>query len=309
MNVGVIGAGYWGKKHAEEYSNLKCKVFVADLLKSNLDFCKLNYGANPVSDYKAILENDSIDAVSVCTPNETHFSICRDALEAGKNVLLEKPMTTSYEDARKLLELARRNGKLICVGHIFRFNNALRKVKELLKDGYFGKIYNVQLVWTNLEPVWKDRDILLDLAVHPLDIILFLFEKSPKKVFCNGMGFRQENNEIATINYNLGDIFVDIEMSWIKPVKERSLILVGSEKMAYVDCLRQKLTVVDNSNKLTTEIPIVPNNTLKDELKYFLDCIANKTEPEPNGVIGMEIVRLIELSRSSLIEKKEIDIS
>ena len=309
MKVGVIGVGYWGKKHVEEYSNISSEVTVSDLVEENLKICKEKFGVKTTRDYKDILNDPEIKAVSICTPNHTHFKIAKDCLLANKNVLVEKPMVLSSKEAGELIKIGRGNKLVLTVGHLFRFNNALRKVKEMLRGNELGRIYSVSLKWNNLEPIFSDRDILFDLAVHPLDIILYLFERSPDRVFCNGSGFRQKNNEISIINYHIGEIFVNIEVSWIKPIKERILTIVGSEKTLLVDCISQRVDVITNSDRSVKTLDIYPSNTLREELESFLKSIQ---EENVNGTvsaeIGREVIRLIELSMDSLRKKKEIEL-
>ncbi|MBI2579595.1 MAG: Gfo/Idh/MocA family oxidoreductase [Candidatus Aenigmarchaeota archaeon] len=310
MKVGVIGVGYWGKKHVAEYRNLGINDITAvDLSHYNLEFCRRNFGAATSNDINFIAENTGIEAVSICTPNDTHHSVCKKILLSGKNVLLEKPMTLSSGDASELIDISEKMGKILCVGHIYRHNNAVKFLKNMVDKKDLGNIYNVNIKWNNLENIWEDRDIVFDLAPHPLDIILYLFNKTPGKVSCHGGGFRQKNNEIAFINYRLGGVFVNIELSWITPLKERKMTVVGSEKTAFVDCLSQTIKVMDNSSRLSTDMSVVPNNTLKDELLYFLECVRKGVHPDMDGRVGREIVRIIELSNKSLEDNREISIN
>ena len=309
MKVGVIGVGYWGKKHVDEYSNLGHEVFVSDLSQENMNFCKANFGANPVNDYTEILKNDEIKCVSICTPNATHYKFATEALKAGKNVLLEKPIATNIEDAKKIISLAHEQNLTLLVGHIFRFSNVINKVKELLESKKLGTIYTIKMSWTNYEPIFHDRDILFDLGVHPLDIIDNLFQCTPSKLYCTGEGFRQKNPEYAIINYHFNnsvdnrDIFVNIELSWLNPIRNRKIILVGSEKTAIVDCVPQSISIINNKSGVTESIAVTPNNTIQDELQYFLEksnLNQKISSPAPSGEIAKKILEIIEIAKKSL---------
>lgn len=308
MKVGVIGAGYWGKKHVDEYTKLGHEVFVSDLSKENLDFCKLNFGARPVSNYDEILNDKTIENISICTPNSTHYQMGLEALNAGKNILLEKPLATNTKDADELIKTSIEKNVILLVGHIFRFNNAINKVKELIRNKNLGQLYTVNICWTNLELLWPDRDILFDLGVHPLDIIDNIFEKKPLGIFCVGEGFRQENPEFAIINFHLKDssskpLFVNIDLSWLNPIRNRRVIIVGSEKTVIVDCTIQKIKLINNQSGVEEEIPIEPNNTIRDELNFFLTNSENKekiNEPAPNGEVAKRIIETIEEAQKSL---------
>ena len=307
MKVAVIGVGHWGRKHVEEYLRIGAEVVAADPSISALKACMDRFEVTGVEDYKQILEDDSIKAVSICTPYKTHYRIAKEALLKGKHVLVEKPMTQSSREADDLLDIARSKNLSLCVGHIFRFNNAVEKAKDLIASGIFGKIYNINLTWTNYEPIWPDRDIVFDLGDHPLDIVMYITGKTPVFVFCNGDGFRQTNEEVAVINYHLNDIFINVDLSWINPIKRREMLIIGSDKSARIDCLDQKVTIIENATRSETQIGVFPNNTLYDELKHFLDAVKDgRSSDKVSGQVGREIIRLLELARYSMLTKKEV---
>jgi len=309
LKVGVIGAGYWGKKHVDEYSALGCEIFVSDLSENNLEFCRLNYNVKTTDNYFDILKNEEIKTVSICTPNSTHHKIAIEALEHGKNILLEKPIDISSKESDKIIKLAQEKNLVLLIGHIFRFNNAITKIKEIIQSKSLGKIFNVNLLWNNLEPIFKDRDILFDLGIHPLDILDNIFSKTPKNIYCIGEGFRQNNAEFAIINYHIEndlnekDIFVNIELSWLNPIKNRKMIIIGSEKTAIIECVQQKIQLINNQSGVIESINISPNNTIRDELEYFLNLSYGKIKKNsnaPHGEIGKKIIKIIENAHISL---------
>jgi len=309
LKVGIIGAGYWGKKHVDEYSALGHEVFVSDLSENNLEFCRLNYKTQTTNDYKDILNDDEIKTVSICTPNSTHHQFAIEALKAGKNILLEKPIDVSSKKSDEIIRLSKEKNLVVLIGHIFRFNNAITKTKEIIQSKTLGKIFNVNLLWNNLEPIFKDRDILFDLGVHPLDILDNIFNKTPKNIYCVGEGFRQNNAEFAIINYHIKndfsdkDIFVNIELSWLNPIKNRKMIIIGSEKTAIVECVQQKIQIINNQSGVIETVNVNPNNTIRDELEYFLNLSYGKIKENPNAPhaeIGKKIIKIIEESNLSL---------
>ncbi len=308
IKAGIIGAGYWGRKHVEEYAALGATTVVSDLSSDNLKICAEKYGSKTCRDYREILEDKTIKAVSICTPNSAHYNLCKEALEHGKNALVEKPFTLTYEKAVELIALADGKKLILAVGHIYRFNNAIKKAKELVNSGALGDIYTVGFRWTNLEPVWAERDIIFDLGAHPLDIVLNIFGKKPKNVFCNGAGFRQENPEAAIINYTLGSIFVSMDLSWVNPIKTRMLTITGSKKTLEIDCVNQTIKSIDNSTRLAEDIKVLRNNTLGDELAHFIESTQSGKRVIHDAVIGGEVVRLLELARNSLQQKKVLSI-
>jgi len=313
MKVGVIGAGYWGKKHVEEYTKLGHDVFVSDLLKENRNFCEMNYSSKTFDDYNKILQDEEISSVSICTPDSTHKKIAIEALENKKNILVEKPLSTSLNDIDEILQKAKDCKKLVMCGHIFRFNNALKKVKEIIQASKLGKIFVIELCWTDHYPILGvnsllEKDILFDQGVHPIDIVDFIFNKKPSKISCMGSGIRIKNPEYVLIKYHLDNgtnelPIVTIKLSWITPFRRREMKIMGSEKSLVIDYTNQKITLVENATKKSQEIFVEPNNALKDELEYFVNCCNDNKiiqSPYPNGAIGKRIVEILEKAHNSL---------
>jgi len=307
MRVGVIGVGYWGKKIVDEYTNMGVDITVADINEENLKFCNEKYGVATTKDYKDILNDEEIIAVNICTPNATHYPIAKDCLLAGKNVLVEKPLTLKLEDAEDLANIAVENNLILTVGHIFRFNNAVQHIKKMIDYGEFGEIYIMKLTWTNIEPLYEDRDVIFDLAPHSFDIINFLFGRDPDELFCTGNAYRRkEGTEAAFINARLNNILINIELSWLTPRKVRSLNIIGAKKSAVVDCSYQKVEIYDDGGWKNLEI--VPNNTIRSELESFLACIKNRNISIADVQVGINSVRILEIAEKSLHEERMIKV-
>ena len=306
VSVAVIGVGYWGKKHVEEYVALGADVTVADLNEGSLKFCAEKHHVETTKDYKDILANDKIKAVSICTPNETHYKITKDCLEAGKNVLVEKPLAMSIDQGGELIDLAKDKGSTLAVGHIFRFNNAINKVKAMIESYELGEIRIVKFKWTNVEPLFEDRDVIFDLAPHPFDIINYLFKINPDEVSCIGSAYRRSKNkgvEAVFINGILGEVIINIELSWLTPPKTRELVVVGSNKSVLVNCTAQTVKVVEDNKSY--DLDIIPNNTIRTELQSFLSCIDDKSKQNiSSGSVGLDIVKMIAICQKSLSEKR-----
>src|SRR3989344_3940588 len=192
MKIAVVGAGYWGKKHVEELTKLNEDVIVVDIDPKNRKYCKERFNVKVFDNHKKILKDKDLKAVIICTPNATHYRICRDFLISGKHVLVEKPLATKKEHINALISLAKDNKVSLSVGHLFRFNNSINKVKEMVREGYLGDIYIVKMKWINNEFEYQqdfykrigDRDVIDDLVLHPFDILNFIFEKNPDEFSC-----------------------------------------------------------------------------------------------------------------------------
>lgn len=319
INVGVIGAGYWGKKVIQEYLNLSKTtgranlIGVSDFSPSAQSYCKdVLKIPNVYNNFEEILDRTDVDAVHICTPNETHYEIGMKALQAGKHVLMEKPMAVTSGEAFDLLATAKSLRKVLCVGQIHRFNNAIEACKELLHSGLVGKIFHLRLQWTNYEPLMLGRDIIFDLGPHPIDIMNNLLDKWPQTVYCSAKSYRQQKEEIAYISTEFEDgISAQVEMSWLLPGKIRVVDILGSNHSVRLDCLNQKIKLFDGPlNKHT--IPIQPNNTILSELEHFIECILMARDDPASikngGILGARVVQVLTAAGESFRSKKVVRI-
>jgi UDP-N-acetylglucosamine 3-dehydrogenase len=312
LNVAVVGLGYWGKKVATEYSLLSKKdrtvnlLGACDILEKNLEFSKKKLKVPYCTkEPNEIFENPDIDAVHICTPSETHFDVCQEALNHGKHVTVEKPMTLDSLDAIKLVDLAHEKNLVLSVGHIFRFDAAIEKAKDLVERGWFGDLFWVNLTWTALMPPMKGRDIITDLAPHPFDILNFLTNDWPARITCVAKAHRAgQREETAHITSEFGsNLIAHIEVSWLHPERYRMVQVMGSKRYAKIDCITQKMVGYEAGNFF--EIPVERSNTIASELTHFVTCIrdlnSNKVAMNKNnGLVGTNVVRLLEITRKSL---------
>ncbi len=319
INLAVIGAGYWGRKVIEEYTHLAevdsafDLVQVCDLKEENLHYCKSALQLDPSvlnSDYETVLKDSDIDAVHVCTPNETHYRIGMRALVEGKSVLLEKPMAIVPSDAWGLCEVAESKHLCLQVGHIYRFNNALKRVRNLVARGYFGDLYYLKLQWTTWMPSPLGRDIIFDLGPHPVDIMHFLLGKWPVKVGCTGKSYRRPSlEEVAYFNLDFGDqLMAHVELSWLEPGKVRELSIMGSKRAAKVDCLRQTIEVFEDHGGEHFSLLVPENNTIFDEVQHFVSSIRDENNHKNPGTVGAGNVSVLESLKRSLQKERLISV-
>lgn len=313
LKIGVIGAGRWGKKHIDEYSKMKNVelTWVSDLNEDTLrDVQKQYHIPNVSTDYNDVLSSD-IKAVSICTSNRTHYEIAKAALEAGKHVLVEKPLTEKTCDAYKLVDIAKETKKLLAVGHIFRYNNAINHVKRLVENKFFGELYYLRLQWTIqwLPTVYPDKqlDIIVDMMPHLYDIMNYLTGLWPEKITCFAKAYMKKDLEdTAYIICELpNNIITHSEISWTLPEKVREVDIVGSKACAKIQAVTQEVTVFEKSNK-GKQLNIKPNNTLGDELKHFINAVEKKSIIPNDGIIGAKTVELVEATKKSLELNKTI---
>jgi len=313
FNVGIIGAGYWGKKIVDEFTKVEDVrvIGVSDLDDKNLKHCSERHGIkNGYRDYKQLLAQKDLQAVTVSVPNAMHYQICKDALNAGKHVLVEKPITLNSKEGKELVALAQSKKLTLSVGHIFRFNNALAEIKRLMKDeDYFGRLFLMELTWVNLEKAFPDRDVLFDLAPHMFDIQNYLLDQWPIQISCSGGPFRREVGEetaYITAKFANGTISMS-NISWLVPRKTRQIFLAGENRSVLVDAVAQKITVYESG--YTKDILINPNNTIRDELVHFVKSFSDpQTETRNSGAIGVKTIELIEAAKRSMKENKAISV-
>jgi UDP-N-acetylglucosamine 3-dehydrogenase len=319
VNLAVIGAGYWGNKIAGEYLQLAKKdhdfnlVQVCDVSEENLNRCKdvLHLSSEILcSDYEAVLKSPDIDAVHICTPNETHYRVGLQALNMGKHVLLEKPLATSPRDAWDLCNVAESMRLCLQVGHIYRFNNAVRRARELITEGYLGKLYYLKLQWTTWMASPLGRDIIFDLGPHPIDILHFLLQKWPLKVMCIGKSFRRPSlEEVAYFELDFGDnLMAHVELSWLQPGKVRELNIIGAQRAVKVDCLAQKVRVFEDNNGGDFSIEVPENNTIFDEVRHFVTSIRDEDNHKNPGPVGAGNVSVLEGLQRSMQEERIVRI-
>ncbi len=240
VNVGVIGCGHWGPNHVRVFSEQDRSQVVAcaDLKEAHLDRIKQRFpSVSTTSDYKEILADDRIDAVIIATPTKTHAAIAREAILAGKHVLVEKPLCPSAIEAEALGRLADAHERVLMVGHVFVFNAGIIELRNRILANELGKIHYFDAVRTNLGPIRGDVNALYDLGTHDITIFNYIMNEEPVAVSATGRCITQADIEdvcFATLHYADGTLG-HIHVSWLNPRKVRTLTVIGDKKMAHWD--------------------------------------------------------------------------
>src|SRR5256712_12643034 len=253
LRISVIGGGYWGRKVVKEILDIgrtsgEVKLHsLVDSSPASLAACREEFGSGIEYswDYQSLATDRSLTGVHICTPNGTHFEVASTFLRQGKHVLVEKPLTLKTEEASELVRLAKENDAVLCVGHIYRFNNGVQELRHVLAEGGLGEPYYVRLRWKDLMKPQLQREVITDLAPHPFDICNYLLEAWPDKILCKGRGYRTKQNEeeaVITAHYK-GGLMAHIEVSWLDSDKRREVTIIGSKGRAQLDCLNQKLVL------------------------------------------------------------------
>jgi predicted dehydrogenase len=263
-----------------------------------------------------------VDAVSIATPPSTHFELAKAALMAGKHVLVEKPLTTTFEDAEKLVELAERQGLVLMVGHTYEYNAAVEFLRDMVVSGELGDIYTVDSARLNLGLFQRDCDVVWDLAPHDLSMINYVLGAQPVTVSARGAAhINPERIEVAHLELEYpGNVLAHVHVSWLDPSKVRRLTVVGSRRMVIFDDMSDsdRIRVYDKGVSLPTDgqdpryAPVhyrygdvhVPYIQMKEplaaECKHYVDSIVNGTTPRSSGAVGARVVRMLESASRSM---------
>lgn len=293
MKVGVIGAGNWGTKVAREYVALQEEKMIDSVVLCDLDNSRLKPFASAICTSNSINETLSkVDIIHICTPNFTHYEIGKKAMDSGLNVLIEKPMAEDAAHAFDLVELSLSKGLILQVGHIFRFANIVRKIKQLFESKELGNIYYFNISWAHLMPPMQNVDVVYDLLPHPLDIMHFVTGKWPVDFGGVGKACRRERLvEVATLELIYDGFFASVYLSWLSPERRRLLEVIGSKKSIIADCAKQTGKIYEKSE--SEDLVVEPNNTIRDEILNFLNSIQTGKNDYNSSVIGARSVQII----------------
>jgi len=293
IRIGVIGIGYLGKFHLEKFQkNKDCQlVWLIDKNIKNLKNYKDKY--NVSTSYKEIV-ND-VDAVSIVTPTVNHYEIARYFIERNKHVLIEKPMTQTVSEAKKLINLAKKHKKTIQIGHLERFNPVIRKVSSLIKNPLFIEVHRL----AQFNPRSTDVNVVYDLMIHDIDITTSLVPSKIKKISSFGKSIITNKIDIANARLEFfNGTIANLTASRISQKSERKIRIFEKDKYLSLDFLQPKLKIVEKvkkkSSKLfkTLEYNYKKTDALNDEIIDFINSIRMNKKPLVDGIQGMEALKL-----------------
>jgi len=330
LRVAVIGYGYWGPNVVRNLHSLEnCEVVsVCDKSTAVLSRARRQYPTiRMTTDFSDILTSPHIDAVAIVTPVWTHFALAKSALENGKHVFLEKPLTSTTEQAEELIELADRKNLRLMVDHTFLFSGPVVKIRQLVDSGELGQLYYFDSTRVNLGLFQHDVNVIWDLAPHDLSIMDHIILEKPEAVVATGGRHLNGLADLAFITvYFPGTVIGHVNVNWLSPVKVRTTLIGGEQKMLVWNDLDsdEKIRVYDKGVKITSKEDldrellvsyrsgdiwapkIEQTEPLRVELEYFIDCIMNSRTPFNDGVAGLRVVKLLEAADQSLQKRGRI---
>ncbi len=328
IKIGLIGYGYWGPNLARNFS-LNPDFELAAVCDFSADrlarACRLYPQTKLLGSLEEFFKTD-LDAVAIATPVATHFELARRALESGRHVWLEKPMTETVAQAEELIDLALKKQRVLLVDHTFVFTGAVRKIKELIDKGQLGKLIYYDSTRVNLGLFQQDVNVLWDLAPHDISIMDFLmpFKKlAVSATGCHYYGNGLVPKSLLTV-YMEGDVVGHINVSWVSPVKIRQTLIGGTSRMILYDDTQpsEKIKVYDKGVDLDVASKdevyhlkvqyrvgdmyapkLDDHEALALESRHFADCILNGCEPLIGGLAGLEVVKVLVASEQSLKQR------
>jgi predicted dehydrogenase len=331
IRVGVIGYGYWGPNLVRNFSDCtrSAVTFVSDFRPDRLAEAARRYPSiNTSIDPTDLIRDPGIDAVAIATPVSSHFELAMEALQAGKHVLLEKPLASTSEQCERLIEMAAKRRRVLMVDHTFVYTGAVRKISEMVGQGLLGEIYYYDSVRVNLGLFQHDVNVIWDLAVHDLAILDHVFDSKPSAVSATGISNipgQPENVAYITLFFE-GRRIAHINVNWLAPVKVRRTLIGGSERMIVYDDIEpsEKIKVYDKGIRLEPGREEVyellvsyrsgdmwapkldSTEGLKTEALHFIDCVEKGTAPLTDGAAGLRVVRLLEAAEKSVSRRGEL---
>jgi len=280
-SVGVVGTGGWGKNHVRVFNELQSLGAVCDMDRERAEKYAKSYHVPGYTSLQEMLRKEKLDAVTICTPASTHFEIASKVLEAGLNVFVEKPMTTTVKDGEALIDAAKKANRTVTVGFIERFNPPITELKKMIQEGKMGELILLEFHRENKRGAnITDVGIVKDASVHDIDTACWLFGEQPKSVFARvGAHFAPlENEDFAAILLGFsGQKTAFIVTNWITPSRVRTLSAVFSGGVVDVDFVSQQTSVHEGG---VTTMPTRPfEEPLMREMTEFITALKEKRQP------------------------------
>lgn len=315
MQVAVIGCGYWGKNLVRNFAELGVLNTVCDMTEQGRATAHtLAPACTITARLDDVFGNPQIDGVVIATPAETHLSLVMQALQAGKDVFVEKPLALTYEEGAELVRAAHTMQRILMVGHVLEYHPAIVTLRQLIAQGELGKIHYIYSNRLSLGKVRREENILWSFAPHDVAIILRLIGSLPFEVVACGGAYVQPNIADVTVTNLLFDngVRAHIHVSWLHPFKEQRLVVIGSRRMASFDDVNKRLVLYDQRVEWQegqpvpirhegTPVEYASNEPLRLECQAFLDAMTTRQPPLTDGQSGLRVLRVLQAAQRSLV--------
>ena len=315
--IALVGTGYWGKNLVRNFHDLGALTLICDKDEMSLARFKEQYpDVETCLALNDVLLRDDIKGLVIATPAETHYTVAREALLAGKHVFIEKPMALRQAEGQELIELARQQQRVLMIGHLLQYHPVFVRLKELVAGGELGRINYIYSNRLNLGKIRREENILWSFAPHDLSMILTLAGEEPESVIATGGNYLHHSiADVTTTHLEFSSgLRAHIFVSWLHPFKEQKLVVVGERKMAVFDDMQpwgSKLLLYPHEIKWKNNMPVpakaepehvdVPQDEpLKLECRHFLECIRNGKQPVTDGEEGLRVLKVLNAGQQSL---------
>ena len=323
--VAVVGLGYWGPNWVRNFYQLQSadRIIACDLDRRR---CERVRGLFPAAEtalhFEDVVADPDVEGVIIATPVSSHYAMARRVLEAGKSVLVEKPLAMSPAEAADLMRIARRRGGVLMAGHTFEYSAPVLKIHEVISAGELGEVLYVSSIRANLGLFQHDVNVVWDLATHDISIILMIIGRMPEAVSCQGQShYGNGVEDVALLGLHFADnVIAFVHVSWLDPNKIRRTTIVGSRKMLVYDdtAPQEKIRIYDKGVDVQRyydtfgdfqfsyrygdiQIPRIEEaEPLKAECEHFADCIRSGTAPRTDGLSGARVVSVLHAANLSL---------
>ena len=314
--VAVVGAGYWGKNLVRNFHDIGALAAVCESDAAARRWVVAEYPhCRMASSFAEVLRDDTITAVAIATPAEMHGEMVRDALRAGKDVFVEKPLCLAASTGETLVALARERQRILMVGHLLWYHPAVLKLKELIDSGALGRLRYIYSNRLNIGKIRHEENILWSFAPHDLSVILGLLGEQPESVEAQGGNYLHQR--IADVTVSLlsfpSGVKAHLFVSWLHPFKEQKLVVVGERKMAVFDDLEKtdKLVLYSHSIEWRNHVPVAQKadgepvpvemaEPLRLECEHFVECVATRKRPRTDGAEALRVLKVLERCQAAL---------
>lgn len=315
-NICVVGCGHWGKNLIRNFWKIGHLKAVCDSNTDSLTAIASQYpGTRTYGTLAEALADAELDAFVLASPAEQHHGMAMAAIQAGKDVFVEKPLALDAEDGLEMVHAARERGAVLMVGHLLRYHPAILKIQELVAAGALGRLDYIYSNRLSMGKIRQEENALWSFAPHDISVILALVGQMPVQVSATGGAYLQPNIADVTVSNLLFDrgTRCHIFVSWLHPYKEQRLVVVGSKQMLvfedsraenklvlYDKCIEWKNGVIEASKPQGTPVAFDPDEPLRRECAHFVDCVRRRQEPLTPGIEGVRVLEVLQACQRSL---------
>jgi predicted dehydrogenase len=324
VTVAVVGVGGWGKNLARNYYEMPDArlKYICDLDQKKLAaLSKQLTGTATTTDFSAVLADDEVQAVVIGTSAPTHYRLCKQALEKGKDVYVEKPFVLEVGQAQELIDMANDLDRVLMVGHLLEYHPVVTRLHDMIRKGELGDVQYIYTQRLNLGTVREDENALWNFAPHDISSILYLLGKEPVNVAARGQSYlRRGIEDVVFLSMYFADkTMAHVHVSWLDPHKVRKMTIVGKNKMAVFDDLEasDKLMIYDKGASYSENydtfaeyiglrfgditIPYIKvGEPLRHECSHFLECVRERKTPRSDGHDGLRVVKILAAAERSM---------